>query len=221
MRTPVGVVLFLLLGAGGCAGRVDKDPPDHGLPLPVALVEAPSNPPQEKGTPGKETPGPAAGERSVYPQDRGGELLSRELAPSEKLPPLPGDEGCPPRHWPERHLLQHPEPPLPSVRTEPVRLSIQSTPRTPRPSSPPDNPSLVDGIALYPALPEPPPLWAGPRLHVPSPDVGQLPLVPLLSPGPNNRVPLTDPTTEASRTAALAAPLPVRTNPAPFQAVNL
>jgi hypothetical protein len=65
---------------------------------------------------------------------------------------------------------------------------------------------------------EPP---AGPRIRLPSADVNQPVPLPVLARSVPGRAPLDDPTADLSRAAAVAAPLPVRTQPLPFRRLNL
>ena len=74
-------------------------------------------------------------------------------------------------------------------------------------------------LADYRGEPAPPQaleLPAGALVRLPSPDVNLPPPLPMLALPVADRVSVDDPTSEASRQAALAAAAPVRTTPTPF-----
>jgi hypothetical protein len=133
----------------------------------------------------------ALGEPPKSPEDKPGGPIPP--ASEEKLPSLP----LPPSQAP---LL-------------PLPLKPMHAPTGPRFLPGEQLPSLSGAAA---AQPETPPLSVGPRVRIASADVSLRPPLPLLAqPVPEPAV-LIDPTSEASSAAALAAPAPIRANPAPF-----
>jgi hypothetical protein len=64
-------------------------------------------------------------------------------------------------------------------------------------------------------------LAAGERVRLPAADLDRPAPLPFLAQAQPDRAPLTDPTGEATLKAALAAPAPERTAPAPFLRLNL
>jgi hypothetical protein len=147
------------------------------------------------------------------PDDEGGALLSKVLAPRQRRGPLPGPGR-------QRRSTQAPnfeprEPPLPRPEVAVPRLVV------PRPKSV-LRPHLVTEEELAgpldaPAVPQRPTFHAGARARFASDDPEIPPPLPVLARPVPDRAPLDDATTEASAEAALAAPLPERTTPAPYQ----
>jgi hypothetical protein len=74
---------------------------------------------------------------------------------------------------------------------------------------------------LEPIMPQARILPAGDRVRLPSVDARQPLPLPILAHPIIDRAPLDDVTSDASQAAALAAPPPVRTAPAPFIKMNL
>ncbi|MBI1913645.1 MAG: hypothetical protein HYS12_02650 [Planctomycetes bacterium] len=147
-----------------------------------------------------------------FPDDEGGKLLARLLAPPENLPPLRTTEPRPRRGM---KALENPAAPPPPQ----VVLLPRLTTEEPRRTLPPQllTPELPLGGHEEPVvIPPPPSFLVGERLRVPSAD-GEKPvdLPPTAQPLPD-RAPVADPTQSASREAVLSATMPARKSPAPF-----
>jgi hypothetical protein len=147
-----------------------------------------------------------------FPEDRGGRLLSRLLAPPERLPPL---EGSGPVSRPVPKAIESPTLPLPAPAA-PIR-SLPASPgrgvlfprlRTPEPA--------LGGTTVTGSLPAVTTFSTGDLIRAPSIDVNQPVDLPLLSRPLPDRAPLTDPTLTVSRATALSAAPPARTEPAPY-----
>jgi hypothetical protein len=74
----------------------------------------------------------------------------------------------------------------------------------------------LGGYRADPPAPRRQELPAAGLLRLPAPDLNEPVPLPILARPVPDRAPLTDPTPEISRAAVLAAPVPVRTTPAPF-----
>lgn len=195
-----GTVLVVL----GCARRPLSEPVVAEAET-LAVDEAPVAAVNQE-------PAPPAGFR--FPEDRGGKLLAELLPPREKLPPLPA-AAAQPRPRPASRLLEQPDPPVPSLPADTPRGLAMTAARSPRPQLLPEGVPLVGQLATSP-LPGPVTLPAGTPVRAWSPDVNQPLPLPLLARRQPEPPEADDPAAEASRAAALAAPVPVRTAPAPF-----
>jgi len=154
-----------------------------------------------------------------FPDDAGGTLLSKVLPPADVKGPLV-DPGAGPRR-PSPGGLDAP-PPSPPPRTSP-----------PAPPSPPERPrkALAPRLAteetLGPARGDPVPpaprsFYVADRIRLPSVDANEPPPLPILSPQATpDRASLDSPTADMSAEAALAAPMPQRTKPAPYVRITL
>ncbi len=150
-----------------------------------------------------------------FPDDRGGALLSKLLAPDVPHEPV-GQATQPRRSGPngvETPDLLPPVAPAPLPR---LPLAKGNSPLRPRLVLP----ETLDGPTLE-ALPSAPPLPAGELTRVPSVDVNQPVPLPLLGQPLSDRAPIEDVTAEASSAAVVAGPVPQRTAPAPFVKNNL
>lgn len=155
---------------------------------------------------------------SIFPDDAGGRLLAKMLPPREP------DGFRLPRPDVSRVVVA-------SIRMNPPDLPLLPSqavmPRLPSPArSSPLRPRLVleESLSGGPWTPVPPQQQSLPdegRVRVPSEDVNQPLPLPILGQPVPDRAALDDPTSDASATAALAAPLPMRTNPAPFLKLTL
>jgi hypothetical protein len=153
-----------------------------------------------------------------FPEDRGGQILSKVLPPSEKaVPPAERDVTSPRRHPPSG--LDKPSLPLPPVPAEMPRLPAGKSPAL-RPRPLPEDLPLA-GHLTDPTPPQAPTLHAGQRVRIPSVDVNQPIPLPILAQPASNRASLEDATAEASRNAAFATSPPVRSTPAPFLKIDL
>ncbi len=164
---------------------------------PVVRAKAPESPPAE----------------FRLPDDKGGQLVSRLLAPPARLP---AERTNAPRSRRVPNAVASPTlPPAAQVGTLP-RLAPERRRPTPGPFLLAPEPPL-GGHGTAGSVPEAPSFPAGERVRVASPDVEEpVALRPMAQPLPD-RASLADPTTAASGEAALAAPLPSRTKPAAYQ----
>jgi hypothetical protein len=212
----VGVSLWL----SGCGSQAPAPSPADEKPAPRVVVQvpattttAPKRPvvvqkvilpsPQPKIIPDA---GPAA------PPDSASKEVSDFLRPSEAaFAPKPA----------RSHLLAGPRgleqpdlPPAAYAGSAPKLPSlVSSKPLLPRPL-PQEMPLAHEQTDQR--LPSPIKLPTGSPVRVAGPDVQQTPPLPILARPQSGSGSVTDPTAEASQAAALAAPVPVRTRPAPF-----
>jgi len=188
------VLPFTLVGSGRTKGVAVSDEAERGKSNIVARAKA-----EEETAPFR------------FPDDEGGRLLSRLLAPPQNLPPQRTTE---PRRRPTPKPVENPAPSPPPVVLLP-RLTTEGTPRTPPPQLlAPELP--LGGHDTPVVIPTPPSFPVGERLRVPSIDVEQpSSLSPMAQPLPD-RAAVADPTLPASREAILTATMPERKNPAPF-----
>jgi hypothetical protein len=209
-RWPVYVLFCgcggLLGGLASCGRPTAGVPSDEAFTPGVARAQA-----AEEPAPAKE-PAPSAAEGFRFPDDVGGALLAKVLPPSEAGGPT-ADRTRGPRRSTAPQGLDAPALPLPP--TVPV------LPRLPASKRQPLRPRLtleesLDDVAIRAPLPQVPVLPAGERVRVPSPDVNQPIPLPVLARPASDRAAVEDVTGEASAAAAVAAPMPLRTTPAPF-----
>jgi hypothetical protein len=153
-----------------------------------------------------------------FPDDRGGQILSKLLPPSEKAVPLAEREAPAPRRHPPPGL-EKPLVPLPPVPADMPRLPAGKPPAL-RPRPLPEDLPLAGHLA-DPTPPQAQTLHAADRVRIPSVDVHQPISLPILAQPASNRAPLDDATAEASRNAALATSPPARSAPAPFVKIDL
>ena len=210
LRTVFRVVLplaGLLLALAGCTRT-------SVTINPAGAAAADENPrPAAKDAPREGPKAEEGGDGFRFPDDSGGELLGKLLTPP--VQPAPGEDRIGPHRFARSSAIESPRLPLPPIRLEPVRLPVEKTSGLARPGP------LAEGVPLVsyygtPEPPEAPRLPAGAPVREPSVDVNRPVPLPLLGTETPDRAPLDDPTTEASLAAALAAPLPQRTTPAPF-----
>jgi hypothetical protein len=199
----------LLLALSGCG----RSAVVVTLPEGSTHVDEPGRPVLARGQSDEED-----GVTSVFPDDAGGRLLAKMLPP----------------HEPDSLRLPRLDDPLPvvaSIRMNPPDLPLPPSqlamPRLPPPArTSPLRPRLVldeslDGWPQTLLMPQQQSLPDAGRIRVPSEDVSQPLPLPILSQPVPDRAALDDPTADASTTAALAAPLPMRTTPAPFFKLTL
>ncbi|HMC64263.1 MAG TPA: hypothetical protein VKI65_04930 [Gemmataceae bacterium] len=198
MKRKLVLLPLLCLVLAGCGRRVVSVPPAGD----VAAAE-----PERAAEPFR------------FPDDRGGRLLAELLPPRETLPPLPADRSSAPLAFPAPRHVERPDTPIPPVQAEPPRLPIMLS-LHPSPRSIPEEVPLADYRA-EPIRPEETMLPASALVRLPSPDVNEPPSLPILALPVVDRVPIDDPTGEASRQAALSATMPPRAQPAPFIRFNL
>jgi hypothetical protein len=150
------------------------------------------------------------------PDDSGGRLVLRVLTPPDRPPDR---EGSKPRPRRSPRAVENPNPPLPP--------QVASLPRLPEAGLRKPLPQLVAPEPLFGleeiigALPQAVSFPAQERVRLASPDVSRPVDLPRMAQPLPDRGALTDPTADASLSAALSAPLPARGSPAPFQRFTL
>jgi hypothetical protein len=213
----------------GCAGKATAVKPDAVArkPAPQAGADGKAKGPSAKvgrpdkadaGKPADRGSGPTA-ERFRFPDDRAGRLLAEMLLPHRQTPSGPaGDFTTPPRPA-GLVAVEVPDWPLPPAQVETSRPRIEPPAREARPRLAGEAPPL-EWARFSPRAPARQELPSAARVRLPSPDLSRpLPLPVLAQPLPD-RAPVTDPTAEASRSAALAGKVPPAAL-APFLRLNL
>jgi len=197
----------LLGGLASCGGTTPRAPAEDAFPPGVVRAQAGNEP---AVTPQPEPPPEPPSFR--FPDDAGGALLAKVLPPSQAGGPS-ADRARGPRRPTTRQELDAPALPLPP--TAPVLPRLPASKRqSPRPRLTLEE--SLDEVAAHAPLPQAPALPAGERVRAPSPDVNQPGPLPTLARPALDRAPVEDVTGDASTAAALAAPVPQRTRPAPF-----
>jgi hypothetical protein len=152
-----------------------------------------------------------------FPNDRGGELLSKVLPPD--VPHNPLERAAETRRPTSSGTVESPVLPLPPIPSGMPRLPIAKGNRTLQPRL--VLPETLDGSPLEPRFPPMPSLHAGELTHVPSVDVNRPVPLPILGQPLSDRAVIEDVTVEASNAAVVATKMPVRTQPTPFVKNNL
>jgi hypothetical protein len=171
---------------------------------------------QEAGSGEKKAAG--AGKPFRLPDDDAGALLGKVLPPRQVSGPLRNLRREVRRAPPAKEF------PAPGL---PLPGSDGALPRLPAPPSTHVlKPHLLEpeefGEApTHPTPPQRPTFAAGVRVRTPSRDVNVPAPLPLLASPLSDRAPLDDTTAQASAAAALAALLPWRTTPAPYERVRV
>lgn len=170
----------------------------------------------DRAAPVKEEAGDKEGFQ--FPGDRGGALLAKVLPPTVPEA-LRNERRTTPKRTPAPPSLESPTVPLPPAVT--MLPSAQLGPKRPL-----LQPRLVLEEALGDPLelvvPQVQTFVAGNRVKLPSVDLNEPPPLPLLTQQAiPDRASLEDATVETSTSAALAAPLPQRTEMAPFQRLTI
>jgi len=156
------------------------------------------------------------GDTFRFPEDKGGELLAKLLAPPATLP----REQAKPRPRQTSRAIAQPTLPLPRVALVP-RVVAEATRRTPAPSRLLTPEPALGGLDTALPLPQTQQFPVSARLRVASEDVARpVGLGVMARPLPDAGA-LADPTLSASRTAALGGRLPQRTQPAPYLRLTL
>jgi hypothetical protein len=221
---------MILVGCGlagcGVSPTVRTEPPaveTNGRSEKPAAVKAvadsvPANA-EVKPAPAKEksTAPSAAKEGFPFPADKAGRLVAETLKPREDH--FTPDAGKP-KAQSARNAVETPELPLPQFDGQMIPISPAVVVARPRPLP------LADGTPLAHEqpdrrLPQPVKLAAGALVRLPAPDGEQPPELPILARPQADRGPTDDPTAETSQSAALAAPIPVRTNQTPFERLTV
>jgi hypothetical protein len=205
--------VYLLFGTVGgvLGGLASCGRPTAGLPTAEALAPGAARAQAADEPAPAEEKEPPAPEGFRFPDDAGGALLAKVLPPSQ-AGGLAADRSRGPRRS-TRQSLDAPALPLPP--------SMPDLPRLPASKRQPLRPRLtleegLDDVASHSPLPQAPTLPGGERVRVASPDVNAPVPLPVLARPASDRAPVEDVTGEASTAAALAAPMPQRTTPAPF-----
>jgi hypothetical protein len=206
------VLIALVLGGGVAVGASGCS--RSGKAIGVADVEAAERP---TATPENAT-SRASGEGFRFPNDRGGRALDELLRPGESF--AAADPPSPRREFPPPRSLAVPEAPLSAVGPELARPGPKAASRPARPRPVFDEIPTSGSLTGW-SLPEPPPLPADPGARVVAPDPAEPPPLPVLAHYAPERQSLDDPTGDFSLRAALAAPPPERTGPAPFLRLTL
>lgn len=192
----------LLVGQSGCARRAPALNPTAG--------ERPAAHAQQAQSPG-------AGEPFKFPVDKGGELLSQLLRPGSQSV---GDDGLREKlYLAPPPSVEHPELPLPTSQ-----MAIVGPPEKKKPSQRPRALGEDAPLTAYRDDPLPPArreLASGARVSLASASVNVPVPLEFLGVLQFDRVPLDDPSTEASQQAVLAAGAPARTETVPFVPINL
>lgn len=155
-----------------------------------------------------------ASEGFTFPKDSGGKLLSAYLPPEGKGFRAVPDKTAAPLALRNPRAIEPKVEAWPSNQAEMPRLAVAETPRGLRPGALRDEPPLSADLVTV-VLPERDQLPALAGTHVPSPSAEEVAPLPILARAQSDRAPLTDPTADASLTAALSA-VPGRSEPAPF-----
>jgi hypothetical protein len=152
-----------------------------------------------------------------FPDDRGGQLLSKVLAPDVSHSPV--ERSTEPRRPPATATIESPTVPMPAAPVGMPRLPIAKGNNTLKPRL--LLPETLDGSPSDPRLPQVPVLPTGELTRVPSTNVNQPVPLPLLGQPLSDRAPVEDVTAEASAAAVVEAKVSLRTQPTPFVKNNL
>jgi len=206
-----GLLLFatcgcVLLSFHGCSSSVPQGgPPPDGKVVVRAQAEG-------------DTKRPETGPPFRLPADQGGALLSKVLPPAKHSAVLRNPSSQGPRFPPPPSFDGPPLPLPPTVVTLP-RLMLPPSGSTPKPQViHEESLSQTPGDPLVPRRPS---FYSGKRAREYSVDARLPPPLPLLAQPVPDRASLDDATLEVSTAAALAAPLPRRTAPAPYNRVTV
>ncbi len=158
------------------------------------------------------------GEGFRFPEDKGGQLLAKELPPADRGLAANENVARAPKRLPGVPALEHPTVPLQPNQGQVPRLPAgrKGPPLRPR--------SLPDALPLSGARPEPPQeprFHAGDRVRQPGPDPNQPVPLPVLATPARDRTTSDDPTADFSSAAVQAAPMPSRGSPAPAVKLSL
>ena len=211
---------FLLLSAGcrkpalvRAPTRVVAEEPE---PAVVAAVRAGSEE-QESPAPPKDLLPATEAVAFHFPADRGGELLSKELTPARPLP----EPAAEPRR--DRRAAQ-PEHAGIAAAAEPGRVRrVAAWERLQAAATAlaKQLPGELVALALETALPEAQPMAVGDRTKEPGANVNKPAPLPILGQPVPDRASLADATGEGSGAAVIAAKMPIRQRPVPFQRLGV
>lgn len=187
-------------------------------PLPAQSVELVVQRAEAQGQPAQPAPAAADKESFKFPADKGGQVLGQLLRPPQQLPVLDGVKPGPQTLLPPVAIAQ-PEVPLAPTLAGPLSLPLpKSLALQPRllMESPP-----FSSYRGEPGAPGRRELAAGALIELPRRDLSQPVPLGFLGLQLPDRVPLEDPTSDASLDAALAGNPPARTSQVPFAPQNL
>ncbi len=223
LRLVSSVSACAALGLCGCGRQPPAVSPAQVAPPvePIARAQSPAEKekPARPSTVSVEQPPKTEAPPSPLSRDRAATLVANRLAPSD--PEAAGGVAKPrPLRLPAAPSLETPQLPLPAYAHQPAPPDPKPGSHVRGPGPLPEEPPLGN-YRDEPSPPRRPELPSAGLLRLPSPDVDQPVPLPVLARPATNRAPLTDPTPEVSRAAVLAAPVPVRTTPAPFVRLNL
>jgi hypothetical protein len=205
----------VLLGLAGAALLCGCSRPTGVVALPIAEAGAGdrTQAAADKNGGGEQS----GGDGFRFPDDQGGQLLSKLLVPTDR--PAPVAFTVEPQPQPASAAVERPTLPLPLAAANPPQLPSPKVPAPARPAPlPEESPLLSCRIVSNP--PQLQHLPAGERVRTPAPDPNQPIPLPVLGQSTPDRASLDDPTADLSLAAALAAPMPSRNNPAPFLRLN-
>ena len=192
----VSVVLGGAVGCSSSAPTIDLSEPEGGTKEKASAVQE-----EKPGTPFR------------LPGDEAGKLLARVLPPT--TPPTLLRNPKPPAPPPgPRMPLRLPETPLPRATSDLMRLPIVAGKGLARPDFLLEE--TLDETFDSPIVPRTPSFATGRLSQVASEDVAIPPMLPLTATPLSARIPLEDPTQDASTAVVLRAELPARSTPVPF-----
>jgi len=179
----------------------------EGAPTPIARAQADADARKDE-----------AGEGFRFSEDKGGQILARELPPADRGLAANENVARAPKRLPGVAALEHPTVPLQPNQGQVPRLPAgrKGPPLRPR--------SLPDDLPLSGARPEPPQepqFHAGDRVRLPGPDPNQPVALPVLASPAPDRTTGDDPTADFSSAAVQAAVMPSRGAPAPAVKLSL
>jgi hypothetical protein len=189
------------------AGCGQSPPPQEVAAVPVIADPAESATPDQ--VPAKADPSPATDGRTFpFPDDAGGKVLAKSLAPAAP-PPMPVADKTGPRERRLPAFLDGPLPALPAAAVHVPRLPVpvgkEVRPVALAERVPPDLGGRVQ------RLPERVELPTGPLVRQDGRDVSKPAELPILSNRPvPDRAPLTDPTVEFTAKSVISLSLPLR-----------
>jgi hypothetical protein len=209
-----GTLWFTLLGCGG-----QRETPGTGEEARKKTGEVSGEKPAGKDAETKKSdsePAPVA-ESFRFPDDPGGRVVARVLAPPEFLPV---NKQQTQRTKPAPRSLEHPSVPLPQQIASLPRLNEGKLGRPPLPQLVTPEPLL--GIEeSFGALPQSLSFPALDRVKIVTPDVAVPVTLERMAQPVAEKVATTDPTLDASKAAVLSEPLPSRETPVPFLKLTL
>jgi hypothetical protein len=222
-----GLLAQALVGCGGRTRVVSSDgkAEDDKIDL-VQKKKAQPGTAKAKGEKRRNSEDTGAGDADpsgagfVLPTDEGGKILAGQLPPHQNVPPPPGGVSTRPRRVPAGLDFETPDLPLPPSQAEMPQPPLDRNDHPVRPRAVGGDPPLTWNRG-DPKAPAPKKLPEARRTRQPSLAVDEPLPLPVLGQAVPDRAPLTDPTADISRMAAVAGSAPLRTTPIPFLRLNL